>query len=82
MSDSKFNQPPGGILYSKELLGLRSECPVCGEWEHSTGWLLHRAGETFSLYVDSVCTGCRSRGAVWRSEWSPLIEEVLRSKLS
>lgn len=32
--------------------------------------------------VDSVCTGCRSRGGTWRREWSPLIEEVLRRKLS
>jgi len=82
LGDSKLKQPLGGILYSKELLGLRSECPACGEWEQSTGWLVHRTGETFSLYVDSICTGCRSRGAVWRREWSPLIEEVLTKKLS
>lgn len=80
MSDLKSDRPPGAILYSEKLLGLRSECPVCGEWERSTGWLLSREGDTFRWYVDLKCTGCLSRGGTWKRDWLPLIEGVLKAE--
>jgi hypothetical protein len=75
-----LDRPTGAILYSEKLLGLRIECPACGEWECSTGWLLYRAGETSRWYVDLKCTGCLSRGGTWKREWLPLIEEVLEGE--
>jgi hypothetical protein len=80
MNDSKSNQPPDAILYSDKLLGLRGECPVCGEWESSTGWLLQREGESARWYVDLICGGCGSRGGTWKLEWQSLIEEVLEAE--
>ena len=77
MSDSKSERPAGAVLYSEKLLGLRSECPVCGEREGSTGWLLKREGAAPGWYVELKCTGCRSRGGTWKREWQPLIQEVL-----
>ena len=65
------------MLYSEKLLGLRSECPACGERESSTGWLLERQGGNSRWYVELKCVGCRSRGGTWKREWLPLIEEVL-----
>ena len=80
MSDLKSDPPPGGVLYSERLLGLRGECPACGEWERSTGWLLSQEGDASRWYVDMKCTGCRSRGGTWKHEWPPLIEEVLKAE--
>lgn len=77
LSDSDSDPPTGAVLFSEKLLGLRGECPVCGEWESSTGWLLYREGDGFRWYVDLKCTGCRSQGGTWKREWLPLIEEVL-----
>jgi len=80
MSDSRSERPAGAVLYSEKLLGLRSECPACGEWERSTGWLLSREEDTPPWYVDLKCTGCLSRGGTWKREWMPLIEELLDAK--
>ena len=80
MSDSPSARPNGAVLYSERLLGLRNECPACGEWEHSTGWLLSRAEDAPRWYVDLKCTGCGSRGGTWKREWLPLVEEVLRTE--
>lgn len=77
MSDSRSERPAGAVLYSEKLLGLRSECPACGEWERSTGWLLSREEDTPPWYVDLKCTGCLSRGGTWKREWMPLVEELL-----
>jgi hypothetical protein len=79
MSESEHDQPPGAVLFSEKLLGLRSECTACGEWENSTGWLLSREDQPFRWYVDLKCSGCRSRGSVWKRKWLPLIEEVLEA---
>jgi hypothetical protein len=80
MSELKYDPPPGAFLYSEKLLGLRSECPACGEWEHSTGWLLYREDYAFHWYVDLKCLGCRSRGSSWRRDWMPLIEDVVQNE--
>ena len=80
MSDSRSDRPPGAILYSEKLLGLRGECSACGGWERSTGWLLSQEGDASRWYVDLKCTGCRSRGGTWKREWLPLIEEVLNAE--
>jgi hypothetical protein len=80
LSDLKSDRPPGAVLYSEKLLGLRSECPACGEWEDSTGWLLCHEGDTSRWYVDFKCTGCRSRGPEWKLKLTPLIEEVLKAE--
>lgn len=77
LSDIKSDRPPGGVLYSEKLLGLRSECPACGERESSTGWLLERKGGSSRWYVELKCAGCRSRGGTWRREWLSLIAGVL-----
>lgn len=79
MRDLKSDRPSGGVLYSEKLLGLRSECPACGERESSTGWLLERQGGNSRWYVELKCVGCRSRGGTWKREWLPLIEEVLKA---
>jgi len=79
LCDIKSDRPPGAVLYSEKLLGLRGECPVCGAWESSTGWLLEREGGDPRWYVELKCTGCRSRGGTWKREWLPLMEEVLRA---
>ena len=78
MSELRSDRPPGAILYSEKLLGLRSECSACGERERSTGWLLSVEGDTSRWYVDLKCTGCHSRGGAWKREWLPLIEEILK----
>lgn len=80
MSDSRSERPPGGVLYSERLLGLRGECNACGDWERSTGWLLSQEGDGSRWYVDMQCTGCLSRGGTWKREWLPLIEEVLKAE--
>jgi hypothetical protein len=80
LSDIDSDRPPGAVLHSEKLLGLRSECPACGEWEHSTGWLLSREVGTYRWYVDLKCTGCRSRGGTWKREWLSLIEGVLEAE--
>lgn len=76
MSDSDSDAPAGAVLFSEKLLGLKSECPACGEWEISTGWLVYREEDGFRWYIDLKCSGCRSRGVVWKRAWMPLIEEV------
>lgn len=76
MSDSDFDRPDGATLYSERLLGLWSECPVCGRVENSTGWLLKREGGDPRWYVDLQCEGCGSRGGTWNRAWATLIEEV------
>jgi hypothetical protein len=63
------------------LLGLRSECPLCSEREVSTGWLLYHDDAQSYWYLDLKCAGCGSRGATWRGEWLPLINEVLEAKV-
>jgi hypothetical protein len=80
LSDSDFDRPDGATLYSEQLLGLRSECPLCGGLENSTGWLLQREDDGCRWYVDLKCTDCGSRGGTWRREWAPLIEEVLETE--
>ena len=80
MSHSSSDRPAGAVLYSEKLLGLRSECPACGEWEQSTGWLVSREGDPYLWYVDLKCTGCRSHGSTWKREWVPLIEEILEAE--
>jgi hypothetical protein len=62
LSDLRSDRPPGAVLYSEKLLGLRSECSACGEWERSTGWLLSQKEDTSRWYVDLKCTGCLSHG--------------------
>jgi hypothetical protein len=74
------DRPPGAVLYSEKLLGLRSECSACGECERGTGWLLSQEGDTSLWYVDLKCTGCLSRGGTWKREWLPLIEETLKAE--
>ena len=79
LSDLGSDQLRGAVLYSERLLGLRhEECPLCGGWEDSTGWLLYRedAGPC-RWYVDFRCAGCGSRGGVWKREWQSLLDEVL-----
>ena len=79
MSDLDPDRRRGATLYSERLLGLRHDaCPLCGEWEDSTGWLLFRedAGP-HRWYIDFRCAGCGSRGGVWEREWQPLIDEAL-----
>ncbi len=80
MSDTRSDRPPGAVLHSEKLLGLRGECSACGAWERSTGWLLSQEGDASRWYVDLKCTGCRSRGGTWKREWQPLIEEVLEAE--
>lgn len=80
LSDSRSDRPAGAVLYSEKLLGLRSECPACGEWERSTGWLLSREGDPSRWYVDLKCTGCLSHGGTWKREWLPLIEELIEAE--
>jgi hypothetical protein len=74
-------RPPHAILYSLKLIGLRSECPLCSEGEISTGWLLYHDDAQSYWYLDLKCTGCGSRGATWRREWLPLIDEVLGAQV-
>ena len=74
-------RPPHAVLYSPRLRGLRGECPLCGEREISTGRLLHHEDAQSYWYLDLKCTGCGSRGATWRREWLPIINEVLEAKV-
>ena len=80
MSNIAPERPPNAVLHSEKLLGLRSECPLCSEREISTGWLLYHDDAHSCWYLDLTCTGCGSRGATWRREWQPLINEVLEAK--
>jgi hypothetical protein len=83
MSEFKNDRPPGAVLYSEKLLGLRSECPACGEWENSTGWLLRSEEDTlFRWYVDLKCSGCRGRGGTWKRDWQALTDEVFQSEIN
>jgi hypothetical protein len=77
LSDLDPDRPRGAVLYSEKLLGLRSECPACGDWESSTGWLFKGAGGGSRWYIELKCAGCRSRGGTWKREWLHLIEGVL-----
>lgn len=81
MSNIDSERPPNAVLHSEELLGLQGECPICGERELSTGWLLYRDDAQSYWYLDLKCTGCGSRGATWRRDWLPLINEVLGAKV-
>ncbi len=81
MSDSDSERPPNAVLYSEKFLGLRGECPLCGERETSTGWLLYHDDAQSYWYLDLKCTGCGSRGATWKQEWAPLMKEVLGAKV-
>lgn len=80
MSEMVPERPPNAVLHSEQLLGLRSECPLCGEREISTGWLLYHDDAHSCWLLDLICIGCGSRGATWRREWQPLIHEVLEAK--
>jgi hypothetical protein len=80
MGNIDSERPPNAVLYSEKLLGLRGECPLCSEREISTGWLLYHDDAQSNWYLDLKCIGCGSRGATWRREWLPLINEVLEAK--
>ena len=81
MSNIDSELPSNAVLYSLKLIGLRSECPLCSEVEISTGWLLYHDDAQSYWYLDLRCAGCGSRGATWRREWLPLINEVLEAKV-
>ena len=80
MSNLAPERPANAVLHSEKLLGLQSECPLCSEREISTGWLLYHSDAHSCCYLDLKCIGCGSRGATWRREWQPLINEVLEAK--
>ena len=80
VSDSDYDRPADGALYSEKLLSLRTECPVCGEWEEGTGWLVKRETGPLKWYVEVQCTGCRTRGGAWKGDWLPLITDLVRAE--
>jgi hypothetical protein len=80
MSNIDPERPPDAVFHSEKLLGLRSECPLCSAGEISTGWLLYHDDAHSCWYLDLKCIGCGCRGATWRQEWLPLINEVLEAK--
>ena len=80
MSNIDPERPPNAVLHSEKLFGLRSECPLCSEREISTGWLLYNDDAQSCWCLDLKCIGCGSRGATWKREWLPLIDEVLEAK--
>lgn len=80
MGNIDSERPPDAVLHSEKLLGLQSDCPLCSEREMSTGWLLYHNDLHGCWYLDLTCTGCGTRGATWRRQWQPLIDEVLEAK--
>jgi len=67
----------GEVLESPTLVGLTSECPVCGGRETSTGRLVRGRDVGRSWYVEMLCDDCGSRGTSWKREWQTVIDGIL-----